>query len=109
MATSKDLRHLILPYCLQQQKDGRYIALNRNYKPIGFTSNDWVTYENYPIAFTTKITPIIAARISHNSSPNTETIYLYADNCIPTDSKQNWDAYSVKLEILSGLKIDKDA
>jgi hypothetical protein len=31
-----DFRAMFFPYCLQKQKDGRYVVLNREYKPVGF-------------------------------------------------------------------------
>ena len=31
-----DFRSVFMPYCLRKQKDGRYVVLNREYKPVGF-------------------------------------------------------------------------
>ena len=47
----KDLRATLLPYCLQRLPDGSYIALNRDYKPLGFIGCGWVRYEDYPARF----------------------------------------------------------
>ena len=37
-----------MPYCIQRLEDGRYIVLNRHYKPLGETTREWVTYETPP-------------------------------------------------------------
>ena len=34
---------------LQKQPDGRYAVLNREYKPVGFCTRKYVTYEEYPV------------------------------------------------------------
>ena len=49
--TKKDLRATLLPYCVQRLPDGSYIALNRDYKPLGFIDCGWVRYEDYPARF----------------------------------------------------------
>ena len=69
------------PYCLKRLKDGRYIVLNRKYKPIGFTTNERVVYEDYPIGYSIKgITSDTARTLSWNGSDNREVIYLYSDD-----------------------------
>ena len=46
---SLDFRKIYLPYCLLKHASGGYIVLNRNYKPIGFSTNEYLIYEDYPI------------------------------------------------------------
>lgn len=95
-----------LPYCLQKQKDGSYIALNREYKPIGFYTDEHVDYGLYPIAVKFKgLTAKTAARVSYKNSPNLEAIYLYNDSCVPHFSKKDMAAYLDRLAILAKLKI----
>ena len=60
-----DFRSVNLPYCLKKQPDGKYVVLNREYKPIGFKTKDWVGYEQYPVAVKIKgLTAKVAAKIS---------------------------------------------
>jgi len=96
---------LNLPYVLQEQEDGSYIALNRNYKPIGFRSEKWVDYGAYPIAFRFKdLSPDMIEKLSVNRPFNGD-IYLYDDNCVPTDGKRHMTAYMEKLAILMKLGV----
>ena len=43
----ENVMRYFLPYCLQRIKGNIYLPLNRDYKPIGCTSKEWVDYENY--------------------------------------------------------------
>jgi len=47
---SHETRVVHLPYCIEKLKDGRYVVLNRNCKPLRFTSASRVAYEDYPIS-----------------------------------------------------------
>jgi hypothetical protein len=99
-----DFRSVFYPYCLQKQKDGRYAVLNRKYKPIGFTTSEWVNYEDYPVLVTLKgLGQPTAALLSDNG--DVETIYLYDDATNPVLSKENMQAYFDKLEILARLSV----
>jgi len=40
-------RAIFLPYCIQRLEDGRYVVLNRNYKPLGFRTTEFLRYEDY--------------------------------------------------------------
>lgn len=106
---STDLRQLVLPYCLDRQPDGRYAALNRKYKPIGFTtpSARHLEYAEYPVLMSIKgLTAAMAAKISWDGSQDLSRIYLYNDGCIPTDSAAHWATYAARLRLLAGLKAD---
>jgi hypothetical protein len=90
----------LLTYCLHSH-DGEYIALNRNYKPIGsfaprFPEIDYSTVPHLPL----RITPAIAKKLSWNSSGSIGKIYLYSDSCKPRASIANWSAYTARLEYL---------
>lgn len=102
-----DIRSAALPYCLLLQECGRYALLNREYKPLGFVSRNFVNYSELPILLSVRITPSIAAKLSHNSNPKMTRIYLYRDNCIPTSSGSAWKSYCEKLELLSKLEISE--
>ena len=101
-----DVRSVCLPYCLQRQPDGRYVALNREYKPLGWTEKDWVDYADYPIAMKLKgMTAKKAASIDWASRENIERIYLYNDGCIPTDSAAHMKAYCERLAKLAKMQL----
>lgn len=94
-----------LPYVLQQQKDGSYIALNRNYKPVGFLIEKWVEYAEYPIAVHFKcLREDTIEKLSAQERFDGD-IYLYNDGCVPTRRKKHMTAYLEKLAILTKLKV----
>jgi hypothetical protein len=97
-----------LPYSLKRLEDGRYVVLNRGYKPIGFQTNEKVDYTAYPIAVKFKgLTVKVAAKISVPSSENLENIFLYDSHSIPTVSSKNMQDYLKRLEVLAKLKIEE--
>lgn len=100
-----DFRAIYLPYCLKKQEDGKYVVLNREYKPLGFNSYEQFDYSNYPIASNLKgITEKKAIELSWNDSPDKENIFLYNDGTNPIKSKSNMTEYLKKLESLAKLK-----
>ncbi len=101
-----DFRAIALPYCLKRLEDGSYIVLNRKYKPIGFDTKEFLTYEDYPIKHKIRgINKKTAASLSWKNSPNTEMIFLYNDGCVPTHSKDSMVKYLEKLESLAKYKL----
>ncbi len=105
MKNSTEFRRIFFPYVLQEQKDGSYIALNRNYKPVGLLSEKWVDYGAYPIGFRFKgLTPEMIRQLSIQARTDGD-IYLYDDNCVPTSGKRNMKAYLGKLAILMGEEV----
>jgi len=101
-----DFRSAYLPYCLDKQEDGSYAVLNREYKPLGFITKEFVTYSDYPVTVNLKgLTVNKAEQLSATGSNDTNRIYLYNDSTIPTDSKKNMDQYLSRLATLSKLKI----
>lgn len=102
-----DFRAVFFPYCLHKQPDGRYVVLNRKYKPIGFTTREHIKYEDYPVCAKLKgIGSATAAKLSYKGDSNTDEIYLYNDGCVPTDSAEHMKNYLERLEILAKLKVD---
>jgi hypothetical protein len=86
------------PYCLEQRTDGKYILLNRDYKPVGFIAEDeWADYEIWPIAFQLNISPEQAAAMSHNGDDYTGRIYFYNDGCKPWERPEHDKAYRRRL------------
>ncbi len=100
----KDFRAVFLPYCLDKQPDGRYAVLNREYKPVGFFTKEWITYAEHPVLVKLRgITPTLAAKLSWEHSKDTSRVYLYNDASSPVLSKANMRAYLDKLELLAKL------
>lgn len=101
-----DFRSVYMPYCLKKQSDGSYVVLNREYKPVGFNTRDYITYENFPVSSKLKgIGPSTAKKLSHKESDDTEIIFLYDDSCVPVHSAENMKLYLKKLAILAKLEI----
>lgn len=105
--TVSEFRQVFLIYCLQRQEDGRFIALNRRYKPVGMNSTEWVKYEDFPVGFKFKraLSDHQVAALSFKDDTASECIYLYNDGCIPTDSPSAWAAYAERLGRLASYKI----
>lgn len=102
-----EIRALHLPYCLERQTDGRYVILNRRYKPLGFTTREHVDYGAYPIAVKfTRLTRATAARPSVRGSEDLEKIWLYDDATVPTASTKNMQQYLERRKIMMSLKLD---
>lgn len=40
-----------LPYCIQDMGEGKWIPLNRDYKPIGLARSEFVKYEDFEFLF----------------------------------------------------------
>lgn len=99
-------RHLYLPYCLDQQPDGRYAVLNRHYKPLGMPGGKWVNYADHPecLVALKGLTPLKAKKISARGEPGTDRIYLYNDGCQPDASAGDWAAYAARLNVLQKLE-----
>lgn len=107
MALQHELRHTHFIYCLDQQADGSYVFLNRNYKPVGFIDVSFTNYDEYPVAVHIKgLTAAKAEKISYKSDPSTNRIYLYNDGCVPTDSAKYMTEYLKRLGVIASLKID---
>lgn len=99
------LANVMLPYCLKREPGSPgYVLLNRDYKPIGFNTSEWIQYEEYPIIHRMRITPQIAAKLSWNNEGGTESIKLYSR----LTSKKDIAEYLERLQYLSGLLAKTD-
>lgn len=108
----KELRATLFPYCLQRLPDGSYIALNRDYKPLGFMDCGWVRYEDFPARFRFARRPSAATlrALSWNSSENPEAVFFYNDGSVPfLGSQPATDAYLDRLARLGRLKVYAEA
>lgn len=101
------LRHTHFPYCLKRLENGRYVVLNRNYKPLGFMTGDWVVYEDQPVGVKIKgLTAKTAAKLSHKGSEDLDMIMLYQDSNGPHRGSAELASYFKRLETLMNLKIE---
>lgn len=103
-----EYRWVFMPYCIKRLKDGRYIVLNRDYKPLGIRTRDWVDYDSHPTAAKIKITAATARKLSWETKDDTDVIYLYNDGSVPTRSAADMKTYLAKLAVLAKLKVDVD-
>lgn len=102
-----DFRSVYLPYCLKRQEDGRYIVLNREYKPLGFNTDTHVNYEDYPIAAKIKgITKKVAMELSIDKSSDLDQIFLYNDATNPSSNSENMKKYLKKIEKIATYKAE---
>lgn len=66
---NRDFRSVHLPYCLEKSESGNYVVLNRDYKPLGFRTTEFVKYEEFPIGVRfRRLTPAIVKKLSCDGS-----------------------------------------
>lgn len=100
-----DARLIYLPYVLERLEDGRYVVLNRRYKPLGTTTMGFVEYAPHAVRLK-GLGATTAAKLSWSGSADLDKIWLYSDGCVPTDSAANWDAYQQRLAALAKLRVE---
>ena len=98
-----NFREIHLPYCIQKNAAGKYVVLNREYRPLGFLEDHHPNYETGP-AVKYNITPTIAKKLSCRSLEDTNKIYLYNDGFVPEVSAKNMAMYLEKLKLLAKLR-----
>lgn len=109
MSVSTSFSAVYFPYCIEKQDDGTWVVLNRQYKPVGFNTSDYVKYEDYPVsAKLSGIGPVTCKKIAYDGKDQGNRIYLYNDGTNPLTSKGDMDAYLEKLEILAKLSINRE-
>ena len=75
-----------LPYCLERLADGRYVLLNRSYKPVGMTTTDWVDYTDHAICLP-DLDPATATAMSFKGTRCWIEFSSMTDGADPTTSK----------------------
>jgi hypothetical protein len=100
-----DICRYFLPYCLQLQPSGRYVVLNRQYKPLGYTSGHF-EYEEYA----QDLPGLVEDELSWTVDRTMGVVHLYSDAIYPTRNLwperprlYAWELYAPKLETLSWL------
>lgn len=98
--------HTQLPYCIQKTADGKWLTLNRHYKPVGTLSLDWVDYDSHPNRLSIdddslqkirQLSPLIYPDSIHEP----EVIYLFEDALERLESQSSWSKYSEILKVLA--------
>jgi len=102
--------HTHLPYCIQATADGKWLVLNRNYKPVGTTSKDWVDYDSHPDRVALDGRTLAALRrVAVNVIPaepgDPEVIYFYDDSSMPTEGDAHWASYAKAISVLMNARI----
>ncbi len=87
-----------LPYCLKHIDDIYLIPLNRDYKPIGLHTGDWVDYKNFPFLYLKK-----EDVKTENLIDQSPTFFFYNDSTSPKRSKQKKEIYIEK--VINSLNI----
>ena len=101
-----DFRSIYLPYCLELQPNGTWLVLNRDYKPVGFNTDQHIKYEEYPVSVKLKgLTKLRLAKLSSKAEFASNRVFLYDDGCVPTHSAAHMKSYMEKLEILAKLSV----
>jgi hypothetical protein len=101
---AKNPLRIYLPYCVEKVESGRFILLNRDYKPVGSSAKDWSCYEEHPIKLEIEgLTPEIAASISVTGDPDCGRIYLFNDGSAPWLGHRELLAYELRLAKLLEL------
>ncbi len=107
-----------MPYGLAKNKNGEWMAFNRDYMPIGFNDNS-KQYElnlnediGYPVhTGYNGLNEAVLEMLSSNSSPSERDqmghitkLWLYDDLSSPIKNGKHWPAYIKKLKTLSKLQ-----
>lgn len=101
----ENVRAVYFPYCIEKCADGSWVLLNRNYKPVGFNTSNFINYADYPVAMKLKgLGPSTLKKLSYKDEEPGDRVYLYNDGCVPTSSSAAMNAYLKKLEILLKLQ-----
>ena len=100
------LYRIAFPYCIEKQEDGSYVVLNREYKPIGFLTEERLDYGKYPIGIRFKgLKEETIRKISVDGDQSDRAIYLYGDGSKPTQNEKNMRDYLERLSVLMSLKV----
>lgn len=88
-----------LPYSCYMVKDCAYLFLNRHYKPVGYTGNDWVKYEE----FSDLLTRFQSDNLGKFTAQGSSHGYLFNDGCTPWNSRKDAITYLERLKILNEI------
>jgi hypothetical protein len=103
-----NVRQALFPYGMDKQEDGSWVFFNREYKPVGMNTSEFVVYQDYPVSFHLKgFGPTKQAKLDIHGDGKGSRVYFYNDGSVPTDSPQNMTSYLRKLEVVMRLSVDE--
>lgn len=94
---------IFLPYCLREIDDGKWIFLNRRYKPLGVNTTDFINYNQERSAFRFvsdpgyRLSEILGAPVGRDK----RHFFFYTDGYVPIESDDFW----WKLKQVMNIKI----
>lgn len=110
-----DFFRINMPYGMESNEKGEWMFFNRDYKPIGFNTSDFIDYHKYPVftkykALTENKLISLSHQIDKKGIQKDEKgkiykVYFYNDSTNPMIYPKCWDAYLKKIKMLSKLKI----
>lgn len=101
MGEPTEFYRYFLPFCLVRRTDGRWLPLNRNYKPLGQLSAEWVDYDRHPGSI--PLTQTLEDELSFQREPH--RIWLYAPEEGLETPRQQAD-YWKKIQLLMTIPVD---
>jgi len=94
-----------LPYCVKRLDNGRFILLNRHYKPIGMmNTSKWIKYEDDYGTFEFKCDPIKDKAVCF-LRVNDHSGFFYDDSCPPHWVEDHATAYFERLRLFGSLPV----
>jgi hypothetical protein len=112
-----DFFRINLPYGLTRDEEGRWMAFNREYRPLGFNTTDttvpelpvYTSYKGLTDSLIREIAGSEKGVIDVDEKGDIKRFWLYNDTINPINqgNKQNkyWDIYWSKLQKLASLDI----
>jgi hypothetical protein len=115
-----DFFRINLPYGIEKNNNGEWIAFNRGYAPLGWnqavdfqkilnmgSSKDLPIASKYKNASEVKLKKLLDefSAAKYDSDGKLKVIYFYNDDTNPASFPKYWSRYAEKLKILSELKI----
>jgi hypothetical protein len=111
-----DFFRINMPYGMKRNDKNEWFVFNREYKPLGFNTNENIKEEQHPVY--TKYKALTEAKIikiawsdndgiRRNEKGEIYMFWLYNDATNPKDSPKYWNDYFEKIKILSNLKDER--
>jgi hypothetical protein len=109
--TTYSFRQIYLPYAIVVLKDGSHLVVNRRYKPLGISANDWIDYDTHPTrrkikGLTDAKAEKVGLKVSKSEGGSDTIYYLYNDGTNPEDSSANKQRYDAIITKLLALQTD---
>ena len=108
----RTFREAFMPYCLTKLPNGKWVILNREYVPLGYTTaaSSSIDYQKIieesavPLKLTPKKIAKLAAVGLNDKRDTSQRFWLYNDSCAPFNKKYK-DAYLEKIKLLMDLEV----